>query len=59
MDVAVWLLYVAAVLGIAAAGFAAASSADGGIRFALASICLILSTLCFAIGLWMDGQRRP
>jgi len=57
LDVAVWMLYVAALLGVAGAGFAASASGDGNLRFAVATICVMLSALCFAIGLWLDTQR--
>jgi hypothetical protein len=57
LDVAVWVLYIAGLFGIPAAAFAATSSADGGIRFALTSICLMLSAVCFALGVWIDSQR--
>jgi uncharacterized membrane protein YczE len=54
----VLLLYVAGFLGVIAAVVSATKlETPNAVKFVFAAISLTLSVLCFAVGIFIDGQR--
>jgi hypothetical protein len=58
LGTAVMLLYIGGILGIVSAVVSATQlDAPNALRFVLAAISVILTAICFAVGIFIDVQR--